>query len=50
MHKISIPKHIVARGRRMRDGREHIFETLDIGRVAHVIVDLQVGYVAEARR
>jgi ureidoacrylate peracid hydrolase len=47
MHKISIPEHIVERGRRMRDGREHIFETLDMSKVAHVIVDLQVGFVAE---
>ncbi|WP_158818936.1 cysteine hydrolase family protein [Methylocapsa sp. S129] len=47
MHKISIPEHVVARGRRMRDGREHIFETLDMSKVAHIIVDLQVGFVAE---
>jgi ureidoacrylate peracid hydrolase len=47
MHKISIPEHIIARGRRQRGGREHIFESLDISKVAHVIVDLQVGFVAE---
>jgi ureidoacrylate peracid hydrolase len=47
MHKISIPEHIVERGRRTRGGREHIFETLDMSKVAHVIVDLQVGFVAE---
>jgi nicotinamidase-related amidase len=47
MHKISIPEHIVARERRMRDGKEQIFETLDMSKVAHVIVDLQVGFVTE---
>lgn len=47
MHTISIPEHVIARGRLMRGGREHIFETLDMGKVAHVIVDLQVGFVAE---
>jgi ureidoacrylate peracid hydrolase len=47
MHKVSIPDDIVARGRRQRGGREHIFERLDMSKVAHVIVDLQVGFVAE---
>lgn len=47
MHKVSIPEHIIARGRLQRGGKEHIFDTLDMGKVAHVIVDLQVGFVAE---
>ena len=47
MHKISIPESILARGRRLRDGREHIFDSLDMRKVAHVIVDLQVGFCAE---
>jgi ureidoacrylate peracid hydrolase len=47
MHKIIIPEHIVERGRRLRDGRTHVFDSLDMGRVAHVIVDLQVGFTAE---
>ncbi len=46
MHKVSIPESILARGRRLRDGREHIFEHLDMRKVAHVIVDLQVGFCA----
>jgi ureidoacrylate peracid hydrolase len=46
MHKVSIPQDIVARTRQQR-GREHLFETLDMSKVAHVIVDLQVGFVAE---
>ena len=47
MHKVSIPEHISARGRLMRGGRAHIFEALDMSKVAHVIVDLQLGFVAE---
>ncbi len=47
MHKISIPESILARGRRFRDGREHILEHLDMRKVAHVVVDLQVGFCAE---
>lgn len=46
MHKVSIPEEIVARGRRLRGGREHVFDTLDMSKVAHVIVDLQVGFCA----
>ena len=47
MHKVSIPDVIAARGRRLRDGREHIFETLDMAKVAHIVVDLQVGFCHE---
>lgn len=47
MHKVSIPDHVVARSRLQRGGREHLFERLDMARVAHVIVDMQVGFVAE---
>ncbi len=47
MHKISIPEKILERGRLLRGGREHVFESLDMGKVAHVIVDLQVGFCAE---
>ena len=47
MHKVSIPDDIVARARLQRGGREHLFETLDMSRVAHIIVDLQVGFVAK---
>ena len=48
MHKVSIPDDIVARARLQRGGREHLFETLDMAKVAHIIVDLQVGFVAKA--
>jgi ureidoacrylate peracid hydrolase len=47
MHKIDIPEHVIERGRKQRGGRTNIFDTLDMGKVAHVIVDLQVGFVAE---
>ena len=46
MHKVSIPQHIVDRVRQVR-GQDHIFASLDMTKVAHVIVDMQVGFVAE---
>ena len=46
MHKIDIPQHILARARRSR-GRDHIFERLDPARTAHIVVDLQNGFMAE---
>src|SRR5712691_2400970 len=46
MHKIDIPEHIAARAARLR-GREHIFERIDPARTAHIVVDLQNGFMAE---
>jgi ureidoacrylate peracid hydrolase len=46
MHKIDIPADILARSRRAR-GRDRILETIDPARVAHLIVDLQNGFMAE---
>ena len=46
MHKIDIPAEIVARAMRAR-GRDHIFERIDPARTAHVVVDLQNGFMAE---
>ncbi len=46
MHKIDIPQHILARAMRMR-GRDHIFERIDPARTAHLVVDLQNGFMAE---
>jgi len=46
MHKVDIPADILARSRRAR-GRDHILETIDPERTAHVIVDLQNGFIAE---
>jgi ureidoacrylate peracid hydrolase len=47
MHKVDIPKHVLERARLQRDGKEHVFETLDMEKVAHVIVDLQRGFCEE---
>src|SRR5437867_13249575 len=46
MHKIDIPEHIATRAVRLR-GREHIFERIDPARTAHIVVDLQNGFMAE---
>jgi ureidoacrylate peracid hydrolase len=46
MHKVTIPQHIVDRVRRVRDS-DHIYASLDMSKVAHVCVDMQVGFVAE---
>lgn len=46
MHQVTIPAHIVDRVRKVRGG-DHIYSSLDMSRVAHVCVDMQVGFVAE---
>ena len=46
MHKVTIPQHIVYRVREVR-GSDHIYASLDMSKVAHVCVDMQVGFVAE---
>jgi ureidoacrylate peracid hydrolase len=46
MHTIAIDPSIQARGRALR-GRDHVFADLDLARTAHVVVDLQVGFMAE---
>src|SRR5712691_8443866 len=46
MHRIDIPAEIMARAMRAR-GRDHIFEHIDPARTAHVVVDLQNGFMAE---
>lgn len=46
MHNVTIPAHIVERVRKVRGG-DHVYETLDMSKVAHVCVDMQVGFVAE---
>ena len=45
MHKIKIPAAIRERVTAMR-GAAHMFETLDPARTAHLIVDLQNGFMA----
>ena len=46
MHKIDIPAEIVARAMRAR-GRDHIFERIEAARTAHIVVDLQNGFMEE---
>ncbi len=46
MHKIDIPAEIIARAMRAR-GRDHIFERIEAARTAHIVVDLQNGFMAE---
>lgn len=46
MHKIDIPAEIQARAMRAR-GREHVIEAIDPARTAHIVVDLQNGFMAE---
>lgn len=45
MHKIAIDADALAYGRSLRDGRERVFDSLDLQRTAHIIVDLQNGFV-----
>jgi ureidoacrylate peracid hydrolase len=46
MHKIEIAQDILARAKRMR-GRDHIFDVIDSVKTAHIIVDLQVGFMEQ---
>ena len=46
MHIIEIPAEIQARAMRAR-GREHVVEAIDPARTAHIVVDLQNGFMAE---
>ena len=46
MHKIEIPPEIQARAIHAR-GREHVIEAIEPVRTAHIIVDLQNGFMAE---
>lgn len=46
MHHVTIPQHIVDRVRGVR-GSDHVYASLDMSKVAHVCVDMQVGFVAE---
>ena len=45
MHKLSISPEITARLRSWRE-RDHLFEDLDPARTAHIVVDLQNGFMA----
>lgn len=45
MHQIRISPEAQDYARRQRGGALHMFETLDLARTAHVIVDMQNGFV-----
>ena len=45
MHQIRISPEAIAFARRQRDVALHMFERLDLSRTAHVIVDMQNGFV-----
>ncbi|MEO0905191.1 MAG: isochorismatase family cysteine hydrolase, partial [Pseudomonadota bacterium] len=45
MHKVEIPEHILERARLLRGGREVMFDRIDPARTAHVVVDLQNGFM-----
>ena len=47
MHRIAIPDEIVAAARAMRGGRARLFEDFDPARTAHVIIDMQNGYMED---
>lgn len=44
MHKIDIPNNILARSLR-HHGREHVIDRIDPVRTAHLVVDLQKGFM-----
>jgi ureidoacrylate peracid hydrolase len=45
MHKIAISPEAHAFAVAQRGGAEHIFETVDLARTAHVVVDMQNGFM-----
>lgn len=47
MHKIDLPDFILARAKGLRGDRDVIFDRLDPARTAHIIVDLQNGFMRE---
>ena len=49
MHKIDISPELIERLTQERNGRLHIFDEIDPARTAHVIVDLQNGFMERRR-
>lgn len=45
MHKVDLPEHIIERSRLLRGERDMVFGTIDPLRTAHVVVDLQNGFM-----
>lgn len=48
MHKVMLSEEILARARLLRGGSEHLFDRLDMPKVAHLVVDMQLGFIAES--
>jgi ureidoacrylate peracid hydrolase len=49
VHKIDIPRHVLERAVARR-GRQHIFDPLDPLHTAHIVVDLQNGFMAPGQQ
>jgi ureidoacrylate peracid hydrolase len=47
MHQIKIASEVVERAKAFRGTNEHIFGDIDAARTAHIVVDLQNGFMAE---
>ncbi len=47
LHKIEIPDFILARSRALRGDKPVLFDRLDPARTAHIVVDLQNGFMRE---
>ncbi len=47
MHKVEIPQEILERSAALRGGRDVVFDRIDPARTAHVVVDLQNGFMEE---
>lgn len=47
MHKIEIAPEVLARSKALRGDREVLYPTIDPARTAHVVVDLQNGFMRE---
>ncbi|MGZ8361441.1 MAG: cysteine hydrolase family protein [Allosphingosinicella sp.] len=45
MHRIEIDAALIDRLRMLRGGRLHVFNDLDLSRTAHVVVDMQNGFM-----
>lgn len=48
MHKIEIPAYATQRAMERR-GRIHLFDTIDPAKTAHIVVDLQNGFMAQGQ-
>lgn len=46
MHRIEIDPVMLERGRRNRDNRDFAFTSLDMAKVAHVVIDMQTAYLS----